>query len=669
MPPGSFFLPAVNHVNPEKYYSETEQSIYIPVVGQQVHDHQFRPQTRVVLVKNKPNEQIDSLTPIRGSSGPLDLVMTVYPHLPELLPQPHDSSAHSVVHEVRMVTPAHGYLPTNLKPASPRGNGPISSQPINVQPQGFNDQHLSGSTSKAHSIRYHSFTQQDISPLNFIRPSARNPHITKVQSTSSIAGFNSGLNPGFNSDQRTHSLLKFIKPSSHDTFITSAQNPNSGFNSGQQAYKPLNFIRPSARDPHISNVQNSSSGSDSEFVFSREVHSSLNFIHSSAQGPHNDSGKDSNSVSDAGFVPSRQMHSSIQVVPQDFESNLSTFRSQGQLQQQHPNDEDTKVVPAINVTQQQRQILMIPGNSGEIVVRTKMATFPDFAADSSDPSFDGIEIITKDPNDEGVLFVIGNRTDFKSSVQPFQLSPTGTNESFNSVQGQIQVSQIPEQTESDFTQNDFKETNQLLQSNSSGGNESSSSVRPKTQIQIPENSEIHQKSVDGSPPQATAAESHADSKTTAGHIPHFILVDATKNTTQIPSQPPSDEPGKISETYTEKAEEKGDKQEEEKEEVKDLDETESMVKPFYKFRTISPKGAVYTVKQGHSKVKFFGFNALHGPFKRVPEVTTEKKSLADWTVNAPESRKLPIKKSVTITLKRKTVRPVYFHTKPQDVTT
>ena len=68
-------------------------------------------------------------------SGPVDLVMTLYPKIPELLqsqpqaqPQPFEGyraqgqkghgEVNSVVHEARVVTPPHGYLPTaGSKPA------------------------------------------------------------------------------------------------------------------------------------------------------------------------------------------------------------------------------------------------------------------------------------------------------------------------------------------------------------------------------------------------------------------------------------------------------------------------------------------------------------------------------------------------------------------------
>ena len=618
MPPGSFFLPAVSRVNPEKYYSETEQSIYIPIAGQKGHSHQFQPQTRVVLVNNKPNEQIDSLTPIRDSSGPLDLVMTVYPHLPELLPQPHDSTAHTAVHEVRMVTPLHGYLPTNLKPASPRGNGLIPLQ----------HQHLP-SSSNTHSIRYHSFTEQDISPLNFIRPSSQNP--------------NSGSNSGFNPVRQAHSSSIFIQPSPRDPFIGKFQNPNSGsnsgsnsaFNFGRQVHSSFKFTQPSAHDQHIGTVRNLNSGSNSGFDSLRHVHSSLKFIQPSAHNLH------AGTVQNLNSGPG-----SIRVVlPPDFQSNLTTSKPQKEdkWKQQHPSSADLKVS-----ARNQPQMLMIPANSREIVVRSKMATFPDSNANSDDSSFSEIEIITNDANNEHVLYVVGNRTNLKLSDQLFQTDSVAADVSPNSDQTQIQVP-VP----------NLKASKQLNQSDSSSVNETSNSVRLKTQFQVPKAGEIHQKSVDGSPPQATAAESHGDFKATAGHILHFIPKDANKNATTIPVQPQKDELSQKSETSSEP----------EEEDIKDLEETESMIKPFYKFRKISPKGAVYTVKQGHSKVKFFGFNALHGPYKRVPEVTTEKKSLVDWTLNTPESRKFPTRKSINITLKRKTVRPIDFNRKPQNATT
>ena len=69
MPPGSFLLPAVSR-QPGEYYSETEQSIYIPVNPHQDSGH-YQPQTHVVLVANgnSPRPAQRRPSPLKGLSN------------------------------------------------------------------------------------------------------------------------------------------------------------------------------------------------------------------------------------------------------------------------------------------------------------------------------------------------------------------------------------------------------------------------------------------------------------------------------------------------------------------------------------------------------------------------------------------------------------------------
>jgi hypothetical protein len=107
--------------------------------------------------------------------------------------------------------------------------------------------------------------------------------------------------------------------------------------------------------------------------------------------------------------------------------------------------------------------------------------------------------------------------------------------------------------------------------------------------------------------------------------------------------------------------------------------------PYYKMGKMSPKGAMYTVTQGHSKVKFFGYNALHnGELKPIDSKYLasllqkhEQQQLEhDWKF----SPYLPIrstgggghsafksvpKKSIPIANgKKPTIRPVFFAKRP-----
>ena len=163
LPAGSFYLPAVGKNQEGEYYSKTEQALYIPL-------HQstkpFPINTHVVLVpptttpsgaakteaeaadlaRPRQRENSRAVGTAAAPSGkpnsvPLDLVMTVYPNLPVLLQQSQQSnhgvqSVHepkatqqgggggaspsggtmSVIHEVNVITPPHGYLPASLKP-------------------------------------------------------------------------------------------------------------------------------------------------------------------------------------------------------------------------------------------------------------------------------------------------------------------------------------------------------------------------------------------------------------------------------------------------------------------------------------------------------------------------------------------------------------------------
>ena len=252
LPPGSFMLPAVGK-NQEEYYSKTEQALYIPL---RATEQPFPVQTQVVLVQPKADttsaedlyhhkEDEGRPRPLvrpyhsdpadgsahpprpKSAAAPLDLVMTVYPNLPALLPQsqsnhgvksvhepkataaggaPPSGGSISVIHEVKVITPPQGYLPASVQPQQKQqqeaaavivGGGKPSAAGNDLitelkAPTGTSDSHASASTNNVasthlaahsplfqvdapsadqtgHAVRYVSFTPDDVSPSNAVQ--------------------------------------------------------------------------------------------------------------------------------------------------------------------------------------------------------------------------------------------------------------------------------------------------------------------------------------------------------------------------------------------------------------------------------------------------------------------------------------------------------------------
>ena len=110
----------------------------------------------------------------------------------------------------------------------------------------------------------------------------------------------------------------------------------------------------------------------------------------------------------------------------------------------------------------------------------------------------------------------------------------------------------------------------------------------------------------------------------------------------------------------------------------------SSVPFFYKPGKLSPKGAMYTwngnVYEGHSKVKFFGFNALHGAEMKYQDgkyILFQGSEPVGWRFSpylpvksSPASSvKVVPKKSVPISSSGKpTIRPVFFAKRPLEDT-
>ncbi|XP_057371309.1 uncharacterized protein LOC130692246 [Daphnia carinata] len=263
LPPGSFYLPAVSRKD-HKYYSDSEKAIYIPLRRKEPQIQSFPVRTRIVLVnKNQPvtpvvfspppafynkndeeeeeeeveeeqedrtadeddqdNEDDQNIsgplqkdkddqptTPVQSHSSALDLVMTLYPNLPKLVPTPYFSTQHiknflklhgrppnvggevssgsstSVIHEAKVVTPPQGYLPQllpkpTIKPSVINENALLTqsrlpskgnSGSVSFYPSNWTHQLTAPTTGPAKTtIQFVPFTSEDISPLNFLLPS------------------------------------------------------------------------------------------------------------------------------------------------------------------------------------------------------------------------------------------------------------------------------------------------------------------------------------------------------------------------------------------------------------------------------------------------------------------------------------------------------------------
>ena len=334
--------------------------------------------------------------------------------------------------------------------------------------------------------------------------------------------------------------------------------------------------------------------------------------------------------------------SSVDIVPLGFQSNADS-----------PIHAEEVYYPDINVVvSPQQQVLLIPGHSREVVVRTRMATYPGVAIDSDHPpsssfSLEQVEIITKSPNEEEKE---GDQVLFFAAGRPI-VAPASNDSIHTQVPAKTSLeTSSPTAQRSKLAKIPIKEQLDPVKE--------LSSKKEDVQEQLDQVRELSSKKED-------VKEQLDQVKEQKDQVRELLpkKKDIKEQKDQVRELLPKKEDvqeqlhqvkGSSSKKHIESVDESHDNE-------KDLQLTESVAKPFRKFQKTSPIGLAYTVTQGHSKVKFFGFNSLHGPDGNAGE----NASNAFHIDGAQRIRTLPaIKKSVAIKLKRKTVRPVYFTNKP-----
>lgn len=493
--------------------------------------------------------------------------MTVYPNLPKFLPQsptsnhgvktstgPHQqpAKAMSVIHETKVVTPPQGYLPSLLlKP----GNKP--PQPLRS----------SSSIKQSGNDLVTHLKSAPISNNNKNNPAASVYHQPgKQPALPSVANKTAFLFTPFTIDD----------------------------------ISPLNFFI----HPHLAHVSTTTT--------TERIAPDLQHLHQ----PHRDQ-----LVEQSAHVPSVNHHLRNQHIPHvplksmDFRWNVSAppsewYRSAQQKQQQPPAKEDGPASSAAS----SHQVLKVPGDGGEIVVRTKMAAFGSSSnnnsttvgTDSSGHDSESIEIITGYIEDDHPSSSSSNGS--KSFVQYGFQQPSVSSvqhDSSPSIVGTHPSTASPDLTSSasspklhgDFLpmlhQPHHHSHHQPAGSEAvavtSAPTEEPLSADPKFMEEVPapvlapfrptpalDDDDVF--AVPQSPDlfeDQQVADSQIHETTAYENLPHVVSVKPSDSVT-----------GKSSLPF------------------------------FYKPGKLSPKGAMYTwngnVYEGHSKVKFFGFNALHG---------------------------------------------------------
>jgi len=695
LPPGSFYLPAVSRKD-HQYYSDSEKAIYIPLRRKDPLIQAFPVTTRVVLVnKNQPvtpvvfspppaiyhskegdeeeveeteeeetrfsteeeeedeedNEEdpnishrpqrptIPPTTPVQSHSSALDLVMTLYPNLPKLIPPSYFSSqtiknflklnnrppngggeiggSTSVIHESKVVTPPQGYLPQLLpkpipKPAIVKGNalltqfkspnkvnfGTVSSYPSD-QSRHQSTKPTTGPTKT--TIQFVPFTSEDISPLNFLLPPA-----------SSVTERVTATDPP---DTRSNYVAGFIPTNNGDLIADS--------NVHITQKDPLKIVQA----PKL----------DFSWNHFRPLPSEISHQPSAASD-----------LTQPSVVTNNNQHHKQQ---------------QPQNGQDHQQDERQSASVLL-------QSYFVPSETAEVVVRTKMATSGSESGNDvrTQPSGDSADIITGYFDRQPILSTTISPADEKeiqtttttreTTVPPIPVEEIATTTTVPSRDDEIVRPAIPSIPE---LHGNFQP---------SFGKFPHSSAPPQDQSHQPEL--VSDVPLVSPSPAIRVLKEHDDRNIFS--VPHGLpnLADdqhvagsQIHETSVYEENIPRVRPIKPQSAAQEI-------------EVK-------ASAPYYKMGKMSPKGAMYTVTQGHSKVKFFGYNALHnGELKPI-----DSKYLAsllhkheqqqhehDWKF----SPYLPIrssggggnsafksvpKKSIPISNgKKPTIRPVFFAKRP-----
>lgn len=689
LPPGSFYLPAVSRKD-HKYYSDSEKAIYIPLRRKEPQIQSFPVRTRVVLVnKNKPvtpvvfspppafynkkdddeeeeeveEEQEDrtadeedqdneddqtakddqSTTPVQSHSSALDLVMTLYPNLPKLIPTPYFStqniknflklhgrppnigaevssgSSTSVIHEVKVVTPPQGYLPQllpkpTIKPSLIKENALLTQSrlpskanagAVSFYPSNWTYQLTAPTTGPARTtIQFVPFTSEDISPLNFLLPSVASAteRVTATDQPDARSNYVVGILPPPNGDLIADANVHITQKEP----IKIVPAPKLDFSWNQ--YQPV----PSETAPQ------SNEGGD---------FTSPNVL------PNND-------------------------------------RKENDLQQvqkgQDPQHE-TRISPV-----QQEQS---PGETAEVVVRSKMATSENNSGNDGHwlENTDSADIITgffSGPAISSTIKPIQDEREIQTTTPPIPRTTippipveqiaTTTVVSRDDEIARPAIPSIPE-LHGNFQPSFGKFPYNNRPQDHPRQPELAFNVPLVSQspaIRVAKNDENSSSIFSAS----LGLPNLADDQHVAGSQIHETSV-YEENIPRVrpikPQSAASEGEGKSS-------------------------------TPFYKVGKMSPQGAMYTVTQGHSKVKFFGYNALHNGelkpiegkyFTSLLKKHEQQQRDSDWKFSPylpvrlssggtnPAFKIIP-KKSIPISNgKKSTIRPVFFAKRPSSSNT
>ncbi|KAI9565428.1 hypothetical protein GHT06_009220 [Daphnia sinensis] len=697
LPPGSFYLPAVSRKD-HKYYSDSEKAIYIPLRRKEPQIQSFPVRTRVVLVnKNKPvtpvvfspppafynnkkdddeeeeeveeeqedrtadedqdNEDDQNIsrpsskddddqptTPVQSHSSALDLVMTLYPNLPKLIPTPYFStqniknflklhgrppnigaevssgSSTSVIHEAKVVTPPQGYLPQLLpKPTikssainenalltQSRLPSKLNSGSVSFYPSNWTHQ-LTAPTSgpTKTTIQFVPFTSEDISPLNFILPPV-------VSATEKVTATDQP-------DTRSNNVVGILPPPNGDLIADA--------NVHVTQKDPLKIVPAPKLD------------------FSWNQYQPV----PSKTAPQSNEGGD---------------FTSVNVV-------ANNDRKQNDVQQvqkgQDPQHE-TRISPV--------QQVQSPEETAEVVVRSKMATSGNNSGNDGhwlENTADSADIITgyfSGPAISSTIKPIQDEREIQTTTSPVPRTTippipveeiaTTTVASRDDEIARPTIPSIPE------LHGNFQPSFGKFPYNNGPQDHPR---QPELASNVPLVSPSPAKRVANNDENSSSTFSAplglpnlADDQHVAGSQIHETSV-YEENIPRVrpikPHSAGSEGEGKSS-------------------------------TPFYKVGKMSPQGAMYTVTQGHSKVKFFGYNALHNGelkpiegkyFTSLLKKHEQQQRDSDWKFSPylpvrvssggtnPAFKIIP-KKSIPISNgKKPTIRPVFFAKRPSSSST
>lgn len=727
LPPGSFYLPAVSRQT-NQYFSNSEQAIYIPLRRPDQATQVYPMRTNVVFVGNKQQppaplpppsgtdavylskegdeeeeeeekveeEEIDeeeneedltlsSIPPTKTHSGALDLVMTLYPSLPKLMSSspfttqgiknllkinknpalpPVNAGGASVIHDAKVVAPPQGYLPqwpskpilpvVTAKPnllAKPIGSNTLLSQSRKPSYYAPDQRHhptaTNGFTKTA--IQFTPFTPDDISPLNFLLPAAS----SSLSSSSSSA----------------------------DKVATGALADQADTRSNNYGTLPSNGESLAESNVHITQ-------SPLKVVPAPKLDFSWNLFQPLAS----EVSHQQTAASDFPLFSLTRLTSHSQ--PRQQEKSQS---QQGQREQQ----EQTKPESSGH--------LLVPGETGEIVVRTKMATSSTSSGNDSGnrvnrPGIsDSVDIITGYYNDQSPTASSSS----SSSDKPWNLIKNGIlpAEQSSTVSASLLSSTTPSQPSDDKErQTTVPSLTTLVVAAEEVITTTTTTAAPSTR-----NDETVKPAITSIPklygnfqpmvekfPHRVEPQDRSHQPGLVSEIPLVspsspairVIQDEDDDVYSAPRLPDIADDQHVAGSQiheTSVYEENLPRVRPIKAQSTDSEGEGKSSTPYYKVGKMSPKGAMYTVTQGHSKVKFFGFNALHnGELKPIDakffllqqeQQDRLEQEEHDWkfspylpvrlSTNINPAFKVVPKKSIPISGGKKSgIRPVFFAKRP-----